>query len=131
MARGNIVLWGWGASRRALLPPPPPDGPRGRELRLGEAGRTKAAPPPVQPTTAALWALLPLTTAVQLHCLYQGESRDTVQEWGITQITPGRRPAEWRQPSQEGALRCVALVGCTVHEAHLVAAAAIAAHDGV
>ena len=30
-----------------------------------------------------------------------------------------------------GALRCVALVGCTVHEAHLAAAAALTAHDGV
>ena len=32
---------------------------------------------------------------------------------------------------QEGPLRCVALVGCTVHEAHFAAAATITAHDGV
>ena len=98
---------------------------------VAAAGRAKAAPPPIQPTAAALWALLPSTTAVQLHRLYQGESRDTIREWGIAQITPGRHPAEWKQPSREGALRCVALVGCTVHEAHLAAAAAITAHDGV
>ena len=42
-----------------------------------------------------------------------GESRDKIREWGIAQITPGRHPAEWKEPSQEGALRCVALVGCT------------------
>ena len=68
---------------------------------------------------------------VQPHCLYQGESRDTIREWGITQITPGRHLSEWKQPFQERALRCVALVGCTVHKAHLAAAAAIAAHDSV
>ena len=51
-----------------------------------------------------------------------------IREWGITQITPGRHPAEWKRPSQEGALLCVALVGCTVHEDHL---APPAAHDGV
>ena len=28
-------------------------------------------------------------------------------------------------------MRCVALVGCAVHEAHLAAAAAIKAHDGL
>ena len=28
-------------------------------------------------------------------------------------------------------MHCVALVGCTVHEAHLAAAAAVAAHDAV
>ena len=94
------------------------------------AGRTKAALPPVQPTAAALWALLPSTTAVQPLRLYQGESQDTIREWGIAQITPGRHPAEWKQPSQEGALRCVALVGCTVHEA-LAVAAALTAHDNV
>ena len=33
--------------------------------------------------------------------------------------------------SEEGALQCVALVGCTVHEAHLAVAAAITAHDGI
>ena len=53
-----------------------------------------------------------------------------IREWGIAQVTPGRHPAEWRQPSQEGALWYVALVGCTVHEAHLAAAVAITAHDG-
>ena len=93
--------------------------------------RVVAALPPIQPTAAPLWALLPSTTAVQPHRLYQGESRDTMREWGIAQITPGRHPAQWKQPSQEGALRCVALVGCTVHEAHLAAAAALTAHDGV
>ena len=50
---------------------------------------------------------------------------------GIAQITPGRHPVEWKQASQEGALRCVALVGCTVREAHLAAAAALTAHDAV
>ena len=80
---------------------------------------------------APLWALLPSTTAVQPLRLLRGESRDKIREWGIAQITPGRHPAEWKQPSQEGALRCVALVGCTVREAHLAAAATIAAHDAV
>ena len=54
-----------------------------------------------------------------------------IREWGITQITPGHHPAEWRQPSEQGAVLCIALVGCTVHKGHLAAAAAIAAHDGV
>ena len=98
---------------------------------VAAAGRTKTALPPIEPTAAALWALLPSTTAVQPLCLCPGESRDTIREWGIAQITPGRHPAEWKQPSQEGALRCVALVGCTVHEAHLAAAAALTAHDSV
>ena len=44
-----------------------------------------------QPTAAALWALLPSTTAVQPHRLYQGESRATIREWGITQIMPERQ----------------------------------------
>ena len=95
------------------------------------AGRTKAALPLVQPTATALWALLPLMTAVQPLGLYQGESLDTIREWGIAQITPGRHLAEWKQPSQEVALRCVALVGCTVHEAYLAAATALMAHGNV
>ena len=98
---------------------------------VAAAARASATLPPVQPTAAALWALLPSTTAVQPLCLFQGESRDKIRERGIAQITPGRHPAEWKQPSQEGALRCVALVGCTVHEAHLAAAAAVAADDAV
>ena len=98
---------------------------------VAAAARTSTTHPPVQPTAAALGALLPSTTAVQPLRLYQGESLDTVREWGIAQITPGRHPAEWMPPSQEGALRCVALVGCTVHEAHLAAAAAFVAHDAV
>ena len=69
--------------------------------------------------------------AVQPRRLYQGESRDTIRERGITQITPGRHPAEWKQPSPKGALRCVAVVGCTVHEAQSAAVAAITAHDGI
>ena len=98
---------------------------------VAAAARTSAALPVVQPTAAALWALLPSTTAVQPLRRFKGESRDKIREWGIAQITPGRHPAEWKQPSQEGALRCVALVGCTVREAHLAAAAAVAAHDAV
>ena len=98
---------------------------------LAAVGRTKSALPPIQPTAAALCALLPWTTAVQPLRLYHGESRDTIREWGIAQITPGRHPAEWKHPSQKGALRCVALVGRTVHEAHLAAAAALTSHDGV
>ena len=98
---------------------------------VAAAGRTTTALPPVQPTAPALWALLPSTTAVQPLRLHQGESRDTIRESGIARITPGRHPAEWKQPSQEGALRCVALVDYTVHEAHLVAAAAVAAHGNV
>ena len=75
-------------------------GPRPGAVRVVvAAGRAKAAPPPIQPTAAALWALLPSTTAVQPHRLYQGESRDTIRGWGITQITLGRHPAEWKQPS--------------------------------
>ena len=62
---------------------------------VAAAGRAKAAPPPIQPTAAALRAVLPLMTAVQPHCFYHGESRDKILEWGITQITPGRHPAEW------------------------------------
>ena len=38
--------------------------------------------------------LLPSTTAVQPLRLYQGESWDTIWEWSIAQITPGRHPAE-------------------------------------
>ena len=98
---------------------------------VAAAARTSAVPPPVQPTAAALWAPLPSTTAVQPLRLFQGVSRDKIREWGIAQITPGRHPAEWMQPSQEGALRCVAFVGCTVHEAHLADAAALAAHDAI
>ena len=98
---------------------------------LVAASPTKAALPPIQPTAAALWALLPSTTAVLPLRLYYGESRDTIHEWGIAQITPGQHPAEWKQPSQEGALQCGALVGCTVHEANLAAVAALRAHDGV
>ena len=98
---------------------------------VAAAGRTKAALPPLQPMAAALWALLPSTTAVQPLRLYQGESWDTIREWGIAQITPGRHRAEWKQPSQEGALRCVALVGCTIHEVHLAAATALISHDNV
>ena len=128
---------GSGGRRGGICPPPPPQAsPDGLTYTLAtrsaaRGSRPGAVPPPIQPTAAALWALLPSTTAVQPHRLYQGESRDTIREWGITQITPGRHIAEWRQPFHEGALRCVALVGCTVHEAHLAAAAAIAAHDGV
>ena len=128
-------------------PAPPASQPRSLDLRLDDAvrgtglpagrragvatARTSAALPPVQFTAAALWALLPSTTAVQPLRLFPGESRDKIREWGIAQITPERHPAEWKQPSQEGALRCVALVGCTVHEAHLAAAAAVAPHDAV
>ena len=137
------------ASRRDSLPRPPPAGrPRSLDLRLGYAVRSAGllagrgaggggcrphhnGAPSVQPTAAALWALLPSTTAVQPLRLYQGESQDTIREWGIAQITPGRHQAEWKHPSQEGALRCVELVGCTVHEGHLAAAAALAAHGNV
>ena len=96
---------------------------------VAATARTTAALPPAQPTAAALWALLPSTTTVQPLRLYKGESYDKIRQRGITQITPGRHPAERKQPSQDGALRCVALVGCTVHKAHLAAAAALAAHD--
>ena len=98
---------------------------------VAAAARASATLPPVQPTASALWAVLPSTTAVQPLRLFQGESRDKIREWGIAQITPGGHPAEWKQPSQEGALGCVALVGCTVHEAHLAAAAAVAAQDAI
>ena len=98
---------------------------------VAAAGRTKAALPPVQRMAAALWALFPSTTGVQPLRLYQGESRDTIWDWGIAQIKPGRHPAQWKQPSQEGALRCVALVSCTVHEAHLAAPVTLTAHDNI
>ena len=103
----------------------------GAEQVVAAAGRATVALPPVQPTAEALWAVLPSTTAVQPLRLCQGESRDTVRECGIARITPGRHPVEWKPPSQEGPLRCVALVGCMVHEAHLAAAAALAAHGNV
>ena len=54
-----------------------------------------------------------------------------IWEWGIVQIPPGRHLAEWKQPSHEKALRCVALVSCTVHEADVAASAALTAHDDV
>ena len=148
-ARGKIVLWGVGGVTEGSAPPPPEQagpgrpayasaarsaarGPQPGAVRVvAAAARTSAAHPPVQPTAAALWALLPSTTAVQPLRLYQGECRDKIREWGVAQITPGTHPAEWKQPSQEGALRCVALVGCTVHEVHLAAAAAVVAHDAV
>ena len=44
-------------------------------------------------------------------------------------MAPGKHPAEWRQPPDVEALAQVALVGCTVHEAHLAAAAVFAAHE--
>ena len=148
-ARSNIALWGIGGVAEGSAPPPPQQAGPGRSTyasatrsaargsrpgavrAVAAAALPSAALPPVQPTAAALWALLPSATAVQPLRLYQGESRDKVREWGIAQITPGRHPAEWKQPSQEGPLRCVALVGCTVHEAHLAAAAALTAHDTV
>ena len=45
---------------------------------VAAAARTSAALPPVQPTAAALWALLPSTTTVQPLRLFQGESRDKI-----------------------------------------------------
>ena len=116
-AKGNINLWGVGGVEEGSAPRPPKQdrpggvtytsatrsaarGSRPGAVRLvADAARTKAAPLPIQPTAAALGALLPSTTAVQPHCLYQGESRDTIRDRGITQITPGRNPAEWKQPS--------------------------------
>ena len=146
-AQGHIAQCG-GVKEGSPPPPPQQAGPgrptyasatrsAARGSRPGAvrvvaaAAHASTALPLVQPTAAALWALLPSTTAVQPLRLFQGESRDKIREWGIAQITPGRHPAEWKQPSQEGALRCVALVGCTIHEAHLAAAAAVAAHDAV
>ena len=79
----HIVLWGVGGVTEGSAPPPPQQAGPGhctyasatrsaaRGFRLGAlravavAARTSAALPPVQPTAAALWALLPLTTAVQ------------------------------------------------------------------
>ena len=52
-------------------------------------------------------------------------------EWGPVEITPGRHPAEWCRPTHGSALQRVALVGFTLHKAHLEAAAAPAAHDDV
>ena len=74
-------------------------------------GGIKVALPPKQRMAAALCTLLPSTTAVQPLCLYQGESQDTIREWGIAPITPRRHPAELKQPSYEGALRCMGLGG--------------------
>ena len=57
--------------------------------------------------------------------------------WAASRLpdSPGEDLCDPRLADQagqpEGALRCVALVGCTVHEAHLAAAAALAAHDAV
>ena len=104
---------------------------QGAVRAVAAAARTSAALPPVQPTVAALWDLLPSTMAVQPLRLYHGESQDKIRQWDIAQITGGLHPAEWKQPSQEGPLRCMALVNCTVREAHLAAAAALAAHDAV
>ena len=92
-------------------------------------GRVAARAPPVQPTPGALRALLPSTTVVQPRRLYQDTARDALREWGVVQITPERHPAEWKQPSQEAAPEHVALVGCTIHEAHLAAAAVLVACD--
>ena len=117
VAKGNIVSCGSGASKRDPPPCPPPLASPGgatqasatqsavRGSRPGAvqvvatATRAHALPPPIQPMAAALWALLPWTTALQLHRRCQGESRDTIWEWNIIQITPGRHPAEWKQPS--------------------------------
>ena len=145
----NLNLWGVRGIAEGSAPPAPQQAVPGRSTYasatrsaargsrpgavrvVAAAGRTKAAQLPVQPTAAALWGLLPSTTAVQPLRLYQGDSRDTIREWGIAQITPERHPAEWNQPSQERALRCVALVGYTVREAHLAAAPAFTAHGNV
>ena len=43
--------------------------PGGVRVVVG-AGCAKVAPPPMQPTAVALWALFPSTTAVQPHRLY-------------------------------------------------------------
>ena len=56
---------------------------------------------------------------------------DLLREWGPLQITPGHHPAEWRQPSRGTPLQRMVLVGCTLHEAHLVVAVAFMAHDEV
>ena len=95
-------MGGAGGLPRGIRPPPPPAPPLraspggvtyalatrsaargsrpGAVRVVGTAGRAKAA---------TLWTPLPSMTAVQPHRLYQGESRDTIREWGITQIMPG------------------------------------------
>ena len=45
------------------------------------------------------------------------------------QVTPGRHPAEWRKPKRADAIRCMVLVGCTIHEAHLAASAVFTAYE--
>ena len=83
IAKGNIKLWGPGAFEEGSVPIPPPHrlahggvtyalatrstvrGSRPSAMWVVvAAGRAKAAPPPIQPTAAALWALLPSTMAV-------------------------------------------------------------------
>ena len=110
-ARSNIALWGIGGVAEGSAPPPPPrkpalvarTTPRHRSCSAGfPAGRGAGgggcrphhwALAPVQPTAAALWALLPSTTAMQPLRLYQDESRDTIREWAMANLagsTPGR-----------------------------------------
>ena len=82
-ARSNITLWGIGGVAEGSAPPPPQQAGPGRSTYasatrsaargsrpgavrvVAAAARTSAALPPVQPTAAALWALLPSTTAMQ------------------------------------------------------------------
>ena len=67
------------------------------------------------------------------HCAaaapLSGEASAALLEWGVLQVALGKHLAEWRQPSRAEVLAHVILVGCTVHEAHLAAAAVFAAHD--
>ena len=92
-------------------------------------GRQRAGPQAIQPTVATLQALLPDATEVQPRRLYEGTDRETLQAWWPVQVTPGRHPAEWRKPKRADAMRCVVLVGCTIHEAHLAASALFTAYE--
>ena len=102
---------------------------RARVQVVAAPGRQKAGPQAIQPTVATLQALLPDATAVQPRRLYQGADQETLRAWGPVQVTPGRHPAEWRKPKRADAMRCVVLVGCTIHEAHLAASAVFTAHE--
>ena len=90
-------------------------------------GRQKAGPEAIQPTVASLQALLSDATAVQPRRLYQGADQEPPRAWCPVHVTPGRQPAEWRKPNRADARRCVVLVGCTIHEAHLAASAVFTA----
>ena len=148
--RSNIALWGIGSvAEGSALPPPPPAGrPQSLNLRLGgavcgagpPAGRSagtggsrphNSGAPPGAAHSGGPVGPAPLNDGGAALRPLPGRVVGQIREWGITRISPRRHAAEWKQRFRESALRCMALVGCMVHEAKLAAAHALAHHEAV